>query len=92
MAVLMLATGAGLAPVSATSYSLADRLAPPGTRTEAFGWLITATVLGNGAGAVIGGAIVNGGHLRLGFLAAFAGMAAAWVVALAGRGWLGADD
>jgi MFS family permease len=85
MSILMLLTGFGLAPLSATSYALIDRLAPPGTRTEAFGWLITATMLGNGAGAALGGAIVNGGQLRLGFLTAFAAMTAAWLIALAGR-------
>jgi MFS family permease len=92
MFLLMLITGVGLAPASAASYALVERLAPRGTQSEAFGWLIAGTVFGIGLGSVIGGAIVNGGHLRLAFLIAFAGMAAAWLVAFAGRGWLGEDD
>jgi len=85
MAGLMVLAGLAIAPATAVEYLLIDRIAPPGTSTEAFGWVITATVLGSGMGAAVSGAIVSGGHLSLAFLAAFAGAAIAWLASTLGR-------
>lgn len=82
---LMILAGLAIAPATAIEYVLVDRIAPPGTSTEAFGWVITAAVLGSGIGAALAGSVVNGGNLRLGFFLAFAGAALAWIVSLIGR-------
>jgi MFS family permease len=85
MAVLMVFAGLAIAPATAVEYLLIDGVAPRGTSTEALGWVITATVLGSGIGSVVGGAIVNRGHVSLGFVAAFAGVAVAWICSALGR-------
>jgi predicted MFS family arabinose efflux permease len=85
MGLLMVFAGLAIAPATAVEYLLIDGLAPRGTSTEAQGWVITATVLGSGLGAVAGGAIVNGGHVSLGFVAAFGGVAVAWLCSALGR-------
>ena len=82
---LMIIAGLAIAPATAVEYLLIARLAPEGTRTEAFGWVLTATVLGTGVGSALGGAIVNGGHVRLGFVLAAGGAMLAWVASAAGR-------
>ena len=82
---LMVIAGLAIAPATAIEYVLVDRIAPPGTSTEAFGWVITAAVLGSGLGAALAGAVVNGGDLHLGFLIAFAGAALAWIASVLGR-------
>ena len=85
MGVVMVISGLAIAPAAAVEYVLIDRLAPSGTSTEAFGWVITATVLGSGVGSAIGGAAVNGGHIRLGFLLALGGAVLAWASSSIGR-------
>jgi MFS family permease len=85
MGVVMLVAGLAIAPAAAVEYVLIDRLAPRGTSTEAFGWVITATVLGSGIGSGLGGAIVNTGHVRLGFVLALAGAVLAWIASAVGR-------
>jgi hypothetical protein len=85
MGLLMVFAGFAIAPATAVEYLLIDGLAPRGTATEAQGWVITATVLGAALGSVAGGAIVNGDHVSLGFVAAFGGVAAAWLCSALGR-------
>jgi hypothetical protein len=85
MGLLMVFAGFAIAPATAVEYLLIDDVAPRGTSTEALGWVITATVLGSGVGSVVGGAIVNGGHISLGFVAAFGGIVVAWLCATVGR-------
>jgi MFS family permease len=82
---LMVLAGLAIAPATAVEYILIARLAPAGTSTEAFGWVLTATVLGTGLGSALGGAIVNGGHVQLGFVLAAGGAALAWLASAAGR-------
>jgi MFS family permease len=82
---LMVIAGLAIAPATAVEYVLIARLAPAGTSTEAFGWVLTATVLGTGLGSAVGGAIVNGGHVQLGFVLAAGGAALAWLASAAGR-------
>jgi predicted MFS family arabinose efflux permease len=85
MGVCMVLAGLAIAPAGAVEYVLIDRLAPVGTSTEAFGWVITATILGSGVGSGVGGAVVNTGHVRLGFGIALAGAVLAWVASAMGR-------
>jgi hypothetical protein len=56
-AMLLLAPLAGvmLAPLTAAENELAGRLAPPGAVTEAYAWVITATVLGFSLGTGLAG-------------------------------------
>jgi predicted MFS family arabinose efflux permease len=82
---LMLLAGLAIAPATAIEYLLVDRIAPPGTSTEAFGWVITAAVLGSGIGAALTGSIVNAGDVRVGFVVAFAGAGFAWIASVLGR-------
>ena len=75
MAALIVLAGLALAPSTAIEYLLVDRVSPPGTSTEAFGWVITATVAGAGAGEALTGAIVQQGNVRLGLTLALGGAA-----------------
>lgn len=88
MAALITLAGFALAPSTAIEYLLIDRIAPRGTTTEAFGWVITAAVAGAGAGEAIAGAVVNGGHITEGLLLALLGALGGAVVAIAGRRYL----
>lgn len=55
MTVLALLSGVFLAPVLACAFTLVDGLAPRGTVTEAFAWLVTAFGVGSAAGAALAG-------------------------------------
>jgi hypothetical protein len=82
---LMALSGLGLAPVTAALYSLVDEIAPPGSSTEAFTWMITSIVSGAAAGQALGGALVNGGHPHRGFAATVIAAAIAAAIAFAAR-------
>jgi MFS family permease len=90
MIMLAFLAGVSLAPALATAFTLVDSLAPRGTVTEAFAWLVTAMALGAAAGSAIAGIAgdLAGEH------AAFACAGVSGVVALGicllGRGRLGA--
>ena len=47
---LMALSGLALAPVTAALYSLVDEIAPPGSATEAFTWMITSITSGAAGG------------------------------------------
>ena len=51
--------GCVLAPLTAAENELAGTVAPAGTVTEAYAWVLTATVFGAAAGTGIGGALVD---------------------------------
>jgi MFS family permease len=76
---LTVASGVGLPPVLTCVFQLVDRLAPPGTTTEAFAWLISAFLVGSSVGAAAAGALSDSGRIGGAFLVA----AAASLVALA---------
>jgi MFS family permease len=82
---LMAISGFALAPAGSVLYTLVDELAPPGTATEAFTWMITAVTGGVAAGAALGGALVSGGHPHRGFAATLAAAAVAAVIAYLAR-------
>lgn len=81
MGLLTVASGLGLPPVLACVFQLVDRLAPPGTTTEAFAWLISAFLVGSSVGAAAAGSLSDGGRIGGAFLVAAASAVAALAVA-----------
>lgn len=61
---LMLLTGLFFAPLLTVTFVLIGELAPRGTTTEAFAWLITLFAVGNSAGSAIVGVVLDGAGLR----------------------------
>jgi predicted MFS family arabinose efflux permease len=57
LAVALLVPGAMLGALFATAYLLADRLAPAGSGTRTFAWLVTANNGGLAVGAAVAGAL-----------------------------------
>jgi MFS family permease len=82
---LMAMSGLALAPVTAALYSLVDELAPAGTATEAFTWMITSIAAGVAGGQAIGGVLVNGGHPHRGFAATAVAAGIGAAIAFAAR-------
>ncbi|WP_344274382.1 MFS transporter, partial [Actinomadura napierensis] len=78
MSVLAFISGVFLAPVLACSFTLVDRLAPAGTVTEAFAWVVAAV----GAGGAAGSAVAGFGEKLAGVPGAFAGAGVGGVLAL----------
>lgn len=66
LTLLILAPLAGLAiaPLTAAENELAGTVAPPGTVTEAYAWMLTALVGGVGAGNALAGALVEAAGWR----------------------------
>ena len=85
MGVLLVLTGFALAPLATTEYALVDRLAPPGTQTEAYSWQIVANVMGAAAGSLIAGLLAEQVSVDWALATAGIACAAGVVVALAGR-------
>ena len=85
MAALAVLSGVGLPPVLTCVFQLVDELAPMGTTTEAFAWLISAFLVGSSAGAALAGSLSDAGRIGLAFLVAGTSSlvalgVAAWVV------------
>ncbi|MDQ3572276.1 MAG: MFS transporter [Actinomycetota bacterium] len=59
MCLLVLLAGAPIAPLIATRNELIASVAPPGTGTEAFTWLVTSLVAGLSVGTAVGGAVIE---------------------------------
>jgi MFS family permease len=94
MPVLTVASGVFLAPVLACSFTLVDRLAPRGTVTEAFAWVVTAFAVGSSAGAALAGVAGDTAGVHGAFaIAGAGGLVAPAVIVAAGRsvgvGWSG---
>ena len=70
MAVLVVLAGIPIAPLIASRNQLVERVAPPGTATEAFTWPLTALVAGVAFGAATGGALVESYSWTAGVLSA----------------------
>jgi predicted MFS family arabinose efflux permease len=85
MGVLLVLTGAALAPLATTEYALVDRLAPPGTTTEAYSWQIVANVMGAAAGSFIAGLLAESVSVEWALATAGIACTAGFAVALAGR-------
>ena len=88
MALLLIPAGVLIAPIIATRNELASATAPPGTKTEALTWPLTALVAGLSSGAAIGGVLIDnsGWHAAVG--AAVVGAAVGGLIATARRGTL----
>lgn len=56
---LAFVSGLALPPVLAVAMVLVDALAPPGTVTEAFAWVVTAFGVGNGVGSALAGGTLD---------------------------------
>ncbi|MEV0398508.1 MFS transporter [Actinoallomurus sp. NPDC050550] len=91
MPVLAVTSGVFLAPVLACSFTLVDDLAPRGTVTEAFAWLVTAFGVGGSAGAALAGLASDAGGVRAAFAVAGAGGVLAFLVILV-AGSIGASS
>jgi predicted MFS family arabinose efflux permease len=78
MLLLVIPAGAFIAPLLATRNELIGRVAPPGARTEAYTWPVTAFVGGIALGSALAGLLVEGpGHSTAFVVAsAFAGLGA----------------
>ena len=88
MALLVIPAGAFIAPLLATRNELIGWVAPPGARTEAYTWPVTAFVGGIAIGSAISGTIVESQGWRVSFLLAAAAAAVGTVVAITRRGTL----
>ena len=84
MAVLTLLAGIFLAPVLACTFTLVDGLAPHGTVTEAFAWLVTAFGVGSAAGAALAGLAGDAAGVHGAFSVAGAGGVLALLTLLVG--------
>lgn len=73
LAGLILLAGLPFAPWLACVYLLVDRLAPPGTLTEAFSWVLTSFMAGFSAGTSLAGVLVDAAGAHAALLAALAG-------------------
>lgn len=82
MVALCVLSGLSLPAVLACGFGMVDRLAPAGTVTEAFTWVVTAFGVGNAAGSALGGLLVDRHGAGAAFLAgvATAVLAAAVVI------------
>ena len=88
MAVLVIPAGMFIAPLLATRNELIGWVAPPGARTEAYTWPVTAFVGGIAIGSALAGAIIEAESWRLAFLVASAAAACGTLVAITRRGTL----
>ncbi|MBV9804775.1 MAG: MFS transporter [Solirubrobacterales bacterium] len=79
LALAITIAGTTIAPTLARIYASVDATAPGGTQTEAFSWLLTASLSGASLGSAAAGALAQGG----GPATAFAFVAAAGVTTLA---------
>jgi MFS family permease len=78
MGVVITVAGATIAPTVSSIYAMVDAAAPAGTQTEAFSWLLTASLVGASLGSAAGGALAQAASVQLAFalVAAAAGLAA----------------
>ena len=91
MIALAFLAGIFLAPTLATSFTLVDGLAPRGTVTEAFAWLVTAMASGAALGSALAGVMGDLTGVHGAFACAGAGGLLALGVILLGRRTLHAD-
>ena len=88
LAVVVIAVGAVIAPVTSTANVLAAELAPAGTLTEAATWVSTATNVMVAAGVALAGVLADRVGVSWTLAAAAAWVAVGLLVAVAGRGRL----
>ena len=88
MAVLVIPAGMFIAPLLATRNELIGWVAPPGARTEAYTWPVTAFVGGIAIGSAMAGGIVEASGWRPAFLVATAAAGIGAIIAVACRNTL----
>nr|WP_228046516.1 MFS transporter [Saccharopolyspora sp. HNM0983] len=81
MIVLMGIAGIFLSPVLACGFVIIGEVAPQGTKTEAFAWVVTITLIGNSLGSATSGAVQSVGLMAV-FALPVAAAVAGLVVAL----------
>lgn len=91
MLVLMVVAGVFLAPGLACSFLLVGRLAPKGTSTEAFAWVVSVFLLGSSVGTTIAGLVADRGGAAHVFAVSCVSAALAASVALTVRKGTRAD-
>jgi dipeptide/tripeptide permease len=87
---VMALVGLVLAPLESSAYVLAAELAPPGTLTESATWMTTAINVTGAAGLAVAGSLADRVGVPATLAVACACTAAGLLVALTGRGHLGA--
>lgn len=88
MIVLVPFAGCVIAPLTSAENQIVSAVAPRGAATEAFTWLIMATVVGVAVGNAAAGALVQAAGWRAALLAACAGAAIGALVSIARRATL----
>jgi hypothetical protein len=88
MGALSVVSGLALAPAVTCMYLLVDRVAPPGTGTEAYTWILTATEAGQAIGAALAGVISQHAGVRPALLLATGAAVVALAIAVLRRGTL----
>ena len=73
IALVITLAGATIAPTESSIYAMVDGAAPAGTHTEAYSWLVTASLVGASLGMGVAGALVQ--HAGTGAVFALVGMA-----------------
>ncbi|GAA1694330.1 MFS transporter [Fodinicola feengrottensis] len=79
---LAVLSGLFLPPVLACAFILVDQLAPPGTVTEAFAWVVTAFSVGYATGSAVAGYLADHVGAAAGLWAAVAGGVLATLVSV----------
>ncbi|MFI7502111.1 MFS transporter [Streptomyces sp. NPDC049687] len=85
MSCLMLLTGLFLAPVLTVSFVLVGELAPAGTTTEAFAWLVTLMTSGMALGSTVVGLVLEHGGPRWAAACGVLGLVVGILILLAGQ-------
>jgi MFS family permease len=88
MAMLAYLAGICLAPVLACVFGLVEGLAPRGTVTEAFAWIVAAMTVGTAAGSALAGWLQEEAGNRAAFSGAALGGLAAVLLCLLGGAWV----
>ena len=91
MAGLMVMTGLFLAPVLTVSFVLVGELAPAGTVTEAFAWLVTLMTSGMALGSAVAGLVLEHGGPRWASACGVLGLTVSVLMLLAGQSRLVVD-
>jgi MFS family permease len=92
MVAIMAVSGLCFAPSLTVLFMLTGELAPAGTATEAFAWLITLFNVGAATGAAISGFVIAHAGLSVAAVTAVAGIGAALLIQVAGRRFLAQQD
>jgi MFS family permease len=87
MGVVITLAGATIAPTAASVYAMVDTAAPAGTHTEAYSWLLTASLVGASTGSAVAGALAQtaGAAVPFTVVAVGGGLAVLAAVLRAGR-------